>query len=87
VSDLRLPGRSFRLAVVARCFRCDGVPCGRQIFGERFADGVLAGSARGTARLDRQVVALLPDREPATARTWFAGHPTIAIIARDRGGG
>jgi transposase len=32
-------------------------------------------------------VTLLPDREPATAQAWFAGHPTIAIVARDRGGG
>jgi transposase len=31
--------------------------------------------------------ALLPDREPATAQAWFTGHPTIEIIARDRGGG
>jgi len=35
----------------------------------------------------RQIVRLLPDREPATAQAWFADHPTIAIIARDRGGG
>jgi transposase len=35
----------------------------------------------------RRVVRLLPDREPATAQAWFAGHPAIAIIARDRGGG
>jgi transposase len=35
----------------------------------------------------RRVVTLLPDREPATAQAWFAAHPTIAIIARDRGGG
>jgi transposase len=35
----------------------------------------------------RRIVTLLPDREPATAQAWFAGHPTIAIIARDRGGG
>ena len=30
---------------------------------------------------------LLPDREPATAQAWFAAHPRIAIVARDRGGG
>lgn len=30
---------------------------------------------------------LLPDREQATAQAWFAGHPEITIIARDRGGG
>ena len=35
----------------------------------------------------RRVVTLLPDREPATAQAWLAAHPTIAIIARDRGGG
>jgi hypothetical protein len=35
----------------------------------------------------RRIVTLLPDREPATAQAWFAGHPTIAIVARDRGGG
>src|SRR5204863_6781874 len=35
----------------------------------------------------RRVVTLLPDREPATARAWLAAHPSIAIVARDRGGG
>jgi transposase len=35
----------------------------------------------------RQIVTLLPDREPATAQAWLAAHPTIAIVARDRGGG
>jgi transposase len=35
----------------------------------------------------RRIVTLLPDREPATAQAWFAAHPTIVIIARDRGGG
>lgn len=30
---------------------------------------------------------MLPDREPATAQAWLAAHPTIAIVARDRGGG
>jgi transposase len=35
----------------------------------------------------RRIVTLLPDREPATAQAWLAGHPTIAIVARDRGGG
>jgi transposase len=35
----------------------------------------------------RQIVRLLPDREPATAQAWFADHPTIAVVARDRGGG
>jgi transposase len=147
-----------QLVVVARRFRCGAALCRRQIFTERFPDGVLASSARRTARLDcvvhhlgmalggrpaasfakrlmlpvsndtllrvvrrrrrrpsdpprvvgiddwawrrnhrygsiicnlerRRVAALLADREPATAQAWFADHPTIAIVARDRGGG
>lgn len=35
----------------------------------------------------RRTIALLPDREPATARAWFAGQAQIAVVARDRGGG
>ena len=35
----------------------------------------------------RRIVALLPDREPATAEAWLALHPGIAVVARDRGGG
>jgi len=35
----------------------------------------------------RRTIALLPDREPATARAWFSGQPQIAVVARDRGGG
>ena len=159
VTDLPLSGRIVHLQVIARRFRCDAVLCGRQIFTERFADGVLAPSSRRTARLDsivhhlglalggrpaagfakrlmlpvskdtllrvvrrrrsrpptdplrvigiddwawrrnyrygsivcdlerRRVVTLLPDRDPATAQAWLSAHPTIAIIARDRGGG
>ncbi len=158
MTDLPLSGRIVQLVVIARRFRCDAVLCGRQIFTERFADGILAPSARRTARLDcivhhlglalggrpaasfakrlmlpvsndtllrvvrrrsrpsadrlavvgiddwawrrnyryasiicnlerRRVVTLLPDREPATAQAWFAAHPTIAVVARDRGGG
>jgi transposase len=158
VTDLPLSGRTVQLIVIARRFRCDAVLCGRQIFTERFAEGVLAPSARRTARLDsivhhlglalggrpaadfarrlmlpvskdtllrvvrrrhrppadplkvigiddwawrrnhryasiicnlerRRIVTLLPDREPATAQAWLATHPTIAIVARDRGGG
>src|SRR5271168_1129362 len=52
VTDLPLSGRSVQLVVIARRFRCDAVLCGRQIFTERFADGVLAPSARRTMRLD-----------------------------------
>lgn len=158
VADLPLSGNIVQLVVIARRFRCDAVLCGRQIFTERFPEGVLAPSARRTTRLNsivhhlglalggrpaanfakrlmlpvskdtllrvvrrrscppsdslkvvgiddwawrrnhryasiicnlekRQVVTLLPDREPATAQAWFAAHPTISIIARDRGGG
>ena len=35
----------------------------------------------------RKTIALLPDREPATAEAWLIGQPQIAIVARDRGGG
>ena len=52
VTDLPLSGRVVQLIVIARRFRCDAVLCGRQIFTERFAEGVLAPSARRTARLD-----------------------------------
>lgn len=33
----------------------------------------------------RKTIALLPDREPATAKAWFFAQPQIAIVARDRG--
>ena len=35
----------------------------------------------------RKTIALLPDREPATARAWLSDQPQISIVARDRGGG
>src|SRR5271169_2385422 len=158
VTDLPLSGRIVQLLVIARRFRCDAVLCGRQIFTERFAEGVLAPSARRTARLDsivhhlglalggrpgasfarrlmlpvskdtllrvvrrrgtprfvpptvigiddwawrrnqrygtlvcdlerRRTIALLPDREPATAEAWLSDQPQIEVVARDRGGG
>src|SRR5579872_7561357 len=34
----------------------------------------------------RRTIALLPDREPATAEAWLAAQPQIELIARDRGG-
>lgn len=35
----------------------------------------------------RRIVTLLPDREAATVQAWFANHPAIKIVSRDRGGG
>jgi len=34
----------------------------------------------------RRIVALLPDREQATAQTWLKENASIRIVARDRGG-
>nr|WP_249788284.1 transposase family protein [Bradyrhizobium sp. NBAIM01] len=52
VTDVPLSGQVVQLLAIARRFRCDAVLYGRQIFTERFADGILAPSARRTARLD-----------------------------------
>jgi transposase len=44
----------------------------------------------GTIVIDlerRRPVTLLPDREIATSRAWLADHPSITVVARDRGGG
>jgi transposase len=35
----------------------------------------------------RKTIALLPDREPATAQAWLTSQPRIDVVARDRGGG
>lgn len=35
----------------------------------------------------RRIVDILPDREAATVANWLAAHPSITIIARDRGAG
>ena len=35
----------------------------------------------------RRIVALLPDREIATIQGWFADHPEVGVVSRDRGGG
>ena len=34
----------------------------------------------------RRTIALLPDREPATAQAWLSGQPQIEVVTRDRGG-
>lgn len=52
LADLPLSGRSVRLIVVARRFRCDAASCRRSIFTERFSADVLTPWARRTARLD-----------------------------------
>lgn len=35
----------------------------------------------------RKTIALLPDREPATAQEWLSAQPQISVVAGDRGGG
>jgi transposase len=35
----------------------------------------------------RKTIALLPDREPATAQAWLSDQQQIEVVARDRGGG
>ncbi len=48
------------------------------------------GQTYGTIICDlerRQPVTLLPNRTLHTSQTWLAGHPSISIVARDRGGG
>ena len=35
----------------------------------------------------RKTIALLPDREPSTAKAWLVEQPQIEIVARDRSGG
>src|ERR1700736_5114790 len=35
----------------------------------------------------RKTIALLADREPATAQAWLSDQPQIEVVARDQGGG
>jgi len=47
------------------------------------------GRSYGTICVDlehHQPIDLLPDREPATIAAWLQEHPSIEIVARDRGG-
>jgi len=52
VLDLPCTGRSVRLRVVIRRFRCDTQHCRRRIFAERFDKTVLLVRSRRTSRLD-----------------------------------
>ena len=48
------------------------------------------GQTYGTIICDlerRKPVTLLPDRALETSRAWLARHPSISVVARDRGGG
>src|SRR5271166_4993709 len=65
----------------------------RQILEGAVAQGLTTasrGSLDGMLICDlerRKTIALLPDREAATAEAWLSGQPQIAVVARDRGGG
>ena len=52
VADLPLAGQPVRLLTTVRRFWCEAVRCGRRIFAERFADGILAPWSRRTGRLE-----------------------------------
>ena len=52
VSDLPCSGRSVRLRVVIRRYRCDTQHCRRRIFAERFDKTVILVRSRRTSRLD-----------------------------------
>jgi transposase len=54
-ADLPLSGRRVDWRVMVRRFRCDAVLCGRQVFAERFSNGVLPPLARRTGRLEHIV--------------------------------
>lgn len=57
-ADLPIAGRCVDLKVVVRSFWCDGVPCGRRIFAERFGDAVLVPWSQRAMRLE-QIMHLL----------------------------
>lgn len=71
LADPPIAGRALQLLVLARCFYCDTILCGRRIFTERVGD-VLAPCARRTSRLDhivhhlgRELAADLPRALPS----------------------
>jgi hypothetical protein len=77
--DLPVAGRSVRLIVVARRFRCDAVLCGQRIFTERFDKDVLAPWAR-------QSRAVFPPPSECMWRSWHVqsvagGRNTISVGA------
>ena len=51
-ADLPASGRTVRIDIVARRFRCDAEGCKTRIFAERFGDEILPTSARRTSRLE-----------------------------------
>ena len=51
-ADLPCAGRKVVLQLVARRFVCDAPSCPREIFAERFDDGIIAERARRTSRLE-----------------------------------
>lgn len=52
VMDLPTNGRSIRLRLITRRFRCDVETCRRKIFAERFGDDIVAERARRTGRME-----------------------------------
>ena len=91
VTDLPISGRIVQLLVISRRFRCDAVLCSRQVFTERFAEGMLAPSARRTARLDSIVhhLGLVLGGRPAAsfARRLMlpVSNDTLLRVVRRRG--
>jgi len=67
VSDLPCSGRSVRLRVVIRRYRCDTQHCRRQIFAERLDKTVLLVRSRRTSRLDCIVHQLALGGRPAAS--------------------
>ena len=158
LSDLPSQGKSVRIKVLARRFRCLVTDCRQRVFVERLDAAVARPFARRTSRLEglvhhlglalggrpgqsfarrlllpvskdtllrvvrrhaaqpateprvvgiddwawkrghrygtiicdlerRQIIDILPDREAATVASWLIEHPSITVIARDRGVG